>query len=148
MLIYSYKSWWLMLVFNLVNNIFSQPFGSNFRSSPWRWVCAILVTSTNRNLFMKFLLLFRVSAKQVGASTVSVLSIASSLVADSGNYTCTLPDTDISTTLEIVIQQELCHIKSHRVETELECMEKLTQNHARIEDQCNSPTIYYPGIQQ
>ena len=97
---------------------------------------------------MKFLLLFRVSAKQVGASTVSVLSIASSLVADSGNYTCTLPDTDISITLEIVIQQELCHIKSHRVETELKCMEKLTQNNARIEDQCNSPTIYYPGIQQ
>ena len=66
--------------------------------------------------------MFRVSAHQVGARTVSVLSIASSLAADSGgcysvsphgaplsttagNYTCALPGSELSATLEISIHQ-------------------------------------------
>ena len=50
---------------------------------------------------------FRVSARQVGARTVSVLTIASSLEEDSGNYTCTVPgDLGLSASLEIIIQQE------------------------------------------
>ena len=45
------------------------------------------------------------SAHQAGAETISVLTIASSLETDSGNYTCSLPSSDLSQTTEIVIQQ-------------------------------------------
>ena len=57
--------------------------------------------------------LFRVSARQVGARTVSVLTIASSLEEDSGNYTCTVPDLGLSASLEIIIQQESeCYVNT------------------------------------
>ena len=56
---------------------------------------------------------FRVSARQVGARTVSVLTIASSLEEDSGNYTCTVPDLGLSASLEIIIQQESeCYVNT------------------------------------
>ena len=50
-------------------------------------------------------LCIRVSAHQAGAETISVLTIASSLETDSGNYTCSLPHSDLAQTTEIVIQQ-------------------------------------------
>ena len=45
------------------------------------------------------------SAHQAGAETISVLSIASSLETDSGNYTCSLPHTGLARTKQILIQQ-------------------------------------------
>ena len=45
------------------------------------------------------------SAHQAGAETISVLSIASSLETDSGNYTCSLPNTGLARTKQILIQQ-------------------------------------------
>ena len=57
--------------------------------------------------------LFRVSARQLGARTVSVLTIASSPEEDSGNYSCAVPELGLSASLEIIIQQESeCYVNT------------------------------------
>lgn len=71
----------------------------------------IFLTSKQLKLCLYNCCHFRVSARRDGASTISVLSIASSLASDSGNYTCAVPDTDLITNIQIIIQKEFsCYI--------------------------------------